>query len=249
MLLVLTLRIAAVVALAAGAQAGICRPSAPSYSSIESQLASDENYPSAAGTGPLSTYEVGKSDSETALSTITDQATGEEPTNTGRPENQYGPTAGIPSSLSSTTHPSRTTFQDTFLSTASITKSVPSTMPEQKPTHSTTTIIAPEIPTSQACTAKSGAATSGCANKPDTICGQTGRFQDSHVYLINIFEQYDLVRCKAECEKREDCKSIGFTTGNQCELYRTGVSAMQFEAMDGWYFTVYDAYCFESEDQ
>ncbi|ENH66587.1 hypothetical protein Focb16_v006098 [Fusarium oxysporum f. sp. cubense] len=246
MLVVLTLRTAAVVALAVGAQAGVCRPGAPSYSSIQSQLTGNENFPSAAGTSPVYTDVMGKSDSETGLSTTAYQTPGEEPTRTGRPENQPGPTVVTTSSFASTSHPSGTMIQDTLSNafTTSIAESVASTMVEQRPT-----TIAPETPTSQSCTKESGAATSSCANKPEPVCGQTGLFKDSHVYLITLFQQYDLAGCKAECEKRDDCKSIGFTSGNQCELYSTSVSAMEFEAEDGWYFSVYDTACFDTEGQ
>ncbi|KAF5234377.1 hypothetical protein FANTH_12157 [Fusarium anthophilum] len=242
MLVVLTLRTAAAVALAVGTQAYICRPGTPSYSSIQSQLTG--NLPSTAGTAPTYTDVVVKSDSGTGLSSTAYQTPRGEPATTGPSESQPTPTVVATSLFASTTQSTGSTIQHTLPSafTTFTTQSATSTMLEQRPT-----TIAPETSAAQSFRTKSGAAASGCVKKPNPVCGQTGLFKDSNASLIAVFQDYDLMDCKAECANRDDCKSIGFTSGNQCELYDTSVSAMGFKAEDGWYFSVYDASCFKTE--
>jgi hypothetical protein len=58
----------------------------------------------------------------------------------------------------------------------------------------------------------------------------------------------DLEACKAACSDDEGCKAIGITTVGQCELYDTTISDLGFQATDNW-FSVYDACCFEGDDQ
>ncbi|KAG4274496.1 hypothetical protein FPRO04_14505 [Fusarium proliferatum] len=242
MLLVLALRTAAAAALAVGTQAHMCRPGAPSYSSLQSQLTTNENLHSTAGTATTYTDVVVKSDSATGMSSAAYQSPGEDSARTGPSENQSTPTVVATSLSASNTQSTGSTIQHTFPSafTTFTAESVTSTMLEER-----TTTIAPETSASQSCTEKSGAATSDCANESEPVCGRTGLFKDSSASLIDVFQQYDLKECKAECASRDDCKSIGFTSGNQCELYNASVSAMEFEAEDGWYFSVYDASCFE----
>ncbi|KAF5707898.1 hypothetical protein FMUND_10881 [Fusarium mundagurra] len=244
MLVVLTLRTAAAVALAVGTQAHICRPGAHSYSSLQSQLTTNENLHSTAGAAPTYTDVVIKSDSATGLSSAAYQTPGEESTRTGPSEHQSTPTVVATSLFASDTQSTGSTIQHTPPSafTTFTAESVTSTMLEETPT-----TIAPETSASQSCTVRSGAATPDCANKSEPVCGRTGLFKDSNSSLIVVLQQYDLMECKAECANRVHCKSIGFTSGNQCELYNASVSAMEFEAEDGWYFSVYDASCFETE--
>jgi hypothetical protein len=253
MRLVLALRAAVVITLAAGVQAGICKPSAASYASLQSQPTTFESFQSAAVPASVSPDVVIKPETGASLSATTFPSPEEEPEATGPSAFKTACTSCILhdekiSALVSTAQQENSIIQTCVSSptTTSAPESIPSTILEQQVTLPVSTIIASRTFTSQTCRI-TDPVTSSCASRPSLVCGETGLFNDSEANLISLFQYYDLVRCKAECEGTENCLAIGFTTGRQCELYDASVSDMKFEAKDQWYYSVYDAGCFEVE--
>ncbi|RGP60712.1 hypothetical protein FLONG3_10768 [Fusarium longipes] len=154
------------------------------------------------------------------------------------------------SAIPSTTEESSATLHTTTSvpSSTSEAEVVPSTTSsEPQTTNIPTTTSEPTTTTSQASTTTSEAATSGCANKSNITCGKTGFFSSSINNLLDVVYDQDTEQCKAKCEENKDCKTIGITTTGQCELYDASVSILGFEPRDSWYYSVWDACCFEDE--
>ncbi|KAF5673487.1 hypothetical protein FCIRC_8042 [Fusarium circinatum] len=132
------------------------------------------------------------------------------------------------------------------------TTSVPETTSKPKTTLDTTTvaptaIFKPTTTTSEAYTSTSAAAASRCPALSELTCAKTGFFSNADSNLIQVYYDYTLSQCQDECDKTDNCKTIGITTSNQCELYDAAVSALGFEFREGWYYSVYDACCFNGE--
>ncbi|CAF3457972.1 unnamed protein product [Fusarium graminearum] len=212
---------------------------------------------------------VSESETVASLSTTTQVTSSEktETTTSGRPagestsavsdslntETAINPTTAAQettSSLPSTKQEAISTFHTTISvpSTTSQAEDVPSTTStEPQNTVAPTATSSEPATTSQASTTASEVSTSSCANKSSLTCGKTGFFANADNMLLYILPNHDLEACKAGCEANEECKAIGINTSDQCELYKTSVSALGFEARDPWYFSVYDICCFEDE--
>ncbi|KAG5800012.1 hypothetical protein H9Q69_000980 [Fusarium xylarioides] len=114
-------------------------------------------------------------------------------------------------------------------------------------TVATTTTSKPTTTTLEAYITTSAAATSSYPARSKLTCAKTGFFSNADSNLIQVYYDYKLSQCQEECDKTDNCKAIGITTSNQCELYDAAVSALGFEFRDGWYYSVYDACCFNGE--
>ncbi|KAF4959903.1 hypothetical protein FGADI_1406 [Fusarium gaditjirri] len=248
---------ALVAGFAIGAQAGPCRPHASS-SIIQYPVSTTQQ--TAAGTSAVYTDVVSKSETKNSLSTTTVQvatttkdeskpATGEETTTTGYPAAETTSASAetltngsvYPTSEAETTEPAAKTTPTAKEDTTSApytTTSVPETTSKPKTTLDTTT-VAP--------TTTSAAATSSCPPRSELTCAKTGLFNNADSNLIQVYYDYDLSQCQEECNKTDNCKTIGITTSNQCELYDAAVFALGFEFREGWYYSVYDACCFNGE--
>ncbi|KAL5600307.1 hypothetical protein FOVSG1_008119 [Fusarium oxysporum f. sp. vasinfectum] len=267
---------ALVAGFAIGAQAGPCRPHAPSSSVIQYPVSTTQQ--TAAGTSAAYTDVVSKSETKTSLSTTAVQVTSTtkdeskpttaEETTTGYPATEttsasaesltYG--SVYPSSEAETTATAKEdttsapyTTQDSSAAPYTTT-SVPETTSKPKTTLDTTTVAPtttskPTTTTSEAYTTTSAAATSGCPPRSELTCAKTGFFNSADHNLIQVYYDYDLNQCQVECDKTDNCKAIGITTSNQCELYDAAVSALGFEFRDGWYYSVYDACCFKGANK
>ncbi|KAF9775941.1 hypothetical protein IL306_005938 [Fusarium sp. DS 682] len=249
------------------AQAGPCRPHAPSSSVIQYPVSTIQQTQTAAGTSAAYTEAVSKSEAETSLSTTAVQVTSTkdeskpattDETTTGYPAAETTSASAesvYPTSEAETTETAAettTTAKEDTTSAPYTTTSVPETTSKPKTTLDTTTAAPttdskPTTTTSEADTTTSAAASSACPPRSDLTCGKTGLFNNGDSSLIQVYYDYDLSQCEEECDKAENCKAIGITTSNQCELYNAGISALGFEARDGWYYSVYDACCFQDE--
>ncbi|KAI3575416.1 hypothetical protein IWW34DRAFT_853306 [Fusarium oxysporum f. sp. albedinis] len=272
---------ALVAGFAIGAQAGPCRPHAPSSSVIQYPISTTQQ--TAAGTSAAYTDVVSKSETKTSLSTAAVQVTSTtkdeskpataEETTTGYPAAETtSASAGTltngsvyPTSEAETTEPAAETTPTAKEDTTSAphttqdssaapytTTSVPESTSKPKTTLDTTTFAPtttsePTTTTSEAYTTTSAAATFSCPPRSELTCAKTGFFNNADSNLIQVYYDYDLNQCQEECDKTDNCKTIGITTSNQCELYDAAVSALGFEFRDGWYYSVYDACCFNGE--
>ncbi|KAJ4030638.1 hypothetical protein NW756_013868 [Fusarium oxysporum] len=254
-----------------GAQPGPCRPHAPSSSVIQYPVSTTQQ--TAAGTSAAYTDVVSKSETKTSLSTAAVQVTSTtkdeskpataEETTTGYPTAETTSSSAetltngsaYPTSEAETTEPATKTISIAKEDTTSApytTTSVPESTSKPKTTLDTTTIAPtttskPTSTTSEVYTTTSAAATSSCPPRSELTCAKTGLFNNADSYLIQVYYNYDLSQCQEECDKTDNCKTIGITTSNQCELYDAAVSALGFEFRDGWYYSVYDACCFNGE--
>ncbi|CCT65536.1 uncharacterized protein FFB20_08880 [Fusarium fujikuroi] len=221
---------ALVAGFAIGAHAGPCRPHASS-SVIQYPVSTTQQ--TAAGTSAAYTYVVSKSDAKTSLSTTAVQVTSSTK-DESEPAAKTTPTA-----------------KEDATSAPYTSTSVPETTSKPKTTLETTTVAPtttskPTTTTSEAYTTTSAAATSSCPPSSELTCAKTGFFSNADSNLIQVYYDYNLSQCQEECEKTDNCKTIGITTSNQCELYDAAVSALGFEFRDGWYYSVYDACCFKT---
>ncbi|GKU04871.1 hypothetical protein FLAG1_07573 [Fusarium langsethiae] len=262
-----TIITALVAGLAIGAQAGPCRPHPAPSSIVQSQLTTTAYAQHTTETSAAYSDVVGKFQTEASLSPTAVQATNsekaettpittdEETTTSSHPaakstsvvSDSLTTEAAVDSTTAAqetTSAPPSTTQENT--STLHTTTSVPSTTSQAEDVPSTTS-AEPTTTTSQASTTTSEVSASSCENKSNLTCGKTGLLTKSVTNLLDVLNGQDLDQCKAECEDNKECKAIGITTGGQCELYDTGVSVMGFEAQDPWYYSVYDACCFEDE--
>ncbi|RBQ76180.1 hypothetical protein FVER53590_07821 [Fusarium verticillioides] len=263
---------ALVAGFAIGAQAGPCRPHASS-SVIQYPVSTTQQ--TAAGTSTAYTDVASKSETKTSLSTTalrvtsttkdeSEPATAKE-TTTGYPVDETTSSAetltngsAYPTSEAEATEPAAKTTSTAKQDTTSdphttqdsstapyTTTSVPETTSKPKTTLDTTT-VAPTT-TSKPTTTTSAAATSSCPARSELTCAKTGFFSNANSNLIQVYYDYTLSQCQEECDKTDNCKTIGITTSNQCELYDAAVSALGFEFREGWYYSVYDACCFNGE--
>jgi hypothetical protein len=293
---------ALVAGLAIGAQAGPCRPHAPSSSVIQSQVTTTEHVESAAGTSAAYTDAVSISESGASVSTAVQvtssteaeskpTATDENETTTAAypavestpvtsgsltTESKPEPTSAISSlATDSTTGPTSsadeivssalstaaessaalytTSEAETVPSTTSEAEVIPSTTSSEPKTTLDTSTIAPTTTsayptttTSQASTTTSAAASSECPPLSELSCGLVGLYTESDDHLIQVLYDTDIDACWGFCANDDNCKSIGITTSDQCELYDTAVSGMGFSARAGWYYSVYDACCHQA---
>ncbi|KAI1030648.1 hypothetical protein LB505_004065 [Fusarium chuoi] len=253
-----------------GAHAGPCRPHTSS-SVIQYPVYTTQQ--AAAGTSATYTDVVSKSDAKTSLSTTAVQVTSTtkdesepataEETTTGYPVAETTSASAetltngsaYPTSEAETTEPAAKTTPTAKEDTTSApytSASVPETTSKPKTTLDTTTVAPtttskPTTTTSEAYTTTSAAATSSCPPSSELTCAKTGFFSNADSNLIQVYYDYSLSQCQEECDKTDNCKSIGITTSNQCELYDAAVSALGFEFREGWYYSVYDACCFNGE--
>ncbi|KAF5977662.1 hypothetical protein FCOIX_6384 [Fusarium coicis] len=262
--------IAALVAgFAIGAQAGPCRPHASS-SVIQYPVSTTQQ--TAAGTSAAYTDVVSKSEAGSSLPTTAVQVTSttkdeSEPatakeTPTGDPVDETTSASAetltngsaYPTSEAETTEPAAKTTSTAKEGTTSAPHTTQNSSAAPYTTTSTskpkttldTTTVAPTT-TSKPTTTTSAAATSSCPARSELTCAKTGFFSNADSNLIQVYYDYTLSQCQEECDKTDNCKTIGITTSNQCELYDAAVSALGFEFRDGWYYSVYDACCFNGE--
>ncbi|KAH6978887.1 hypothetical protein EDB82DRAFT_526973 [Fusarium venenatum] len=267
-----TIITALVAGLTIGAQAGPCRPHPPSSSVVQSQVTTTAYAQPTAGASIVYSDAASKFETDASLSTTAVQATSsektkaipvtadDETTTTGYPAAET--TSVISDSFSTESAvESTTTAQETTSSPPSTTQensstllattSAPSTTSQAEDvpsiTAAPTTTSEPTATTSQASTTTSEASTSSCANKSNLACGKTGFLTKSVSKLLDVVYDQDLEECKADCEANDECEAIGITTSGQCELYEADISDMGFEGRDSWYYSVYDACCFENE--
>ncbi|KAF4442366.1 hypothetical protein FACUT_2025 [Fusarium acutatum] len=218
--------IAALVAgFAIGAQAGPCRPHASS-SVIQYPVSTTQQ--TAAGTSATYTDVVSKSETKTSLSTTAVQVT-----STSKDESE-----SATAEETTTGHP---VAETTSASAETLTNgsAYPTSEAETTEPATETTSTAKEETTS--------AARSSCPARSELTCAKTGFFSNADSNLIQVYYDYTLSQCQEECDKADNCKTIGITTSNQCELYDAAVSALGFEFRDGWYYSVYDACCFNGK--
>ncbi|KAF5540935.1 hypothetical protein FPHYL_11951 [Fusarium phyllophilum] len=263
---------ALVASFAIGAQAGPCRPHASS-SVIQYPVSTTQQ--TAAGTSAAYTDVVSKSEAKTSLSTTAVQVTSAtkdesepataEETTTGYPVAETTSASASAETLTNgsaystsdaeITEPAAKTTSTAKEDTTSApytTTSVSEATSKPKTTLDTTTVAPtttskPTTTTSEAYTTTSAAATSSCPARSELTCAKTGFFSNADSNLIQVYYDYTLSQCQEECDKTDNCKTIGITTSNQCELYDAAVSALGFEFRDGWYYSVYDACCFNGE--
>ncbi|RKL34577.1 hypothetical protein BFJ72_g9309 [Fusarium proliferatum] len=254
---------ALVAGFAIGAHAGPCRPHASS-SVIQYPVSTTQQ--TAAGTSAAYTDVVSKSDAKASLSTTAVQVTSTtkdesepataEETTTGYPVAETTSASAetltngsaYPTSEAETTEPAAKTTPTAKKNTTSApytSTSVLETTSKPKTTLDTTT--AAPTTTSKPTTTTSAAAISSCPPSSELTCAKTGFFNNADSNLIQVYYDYNLSQCQEECDKTDNCKTIGITTSNQCELYDAAVSALGFEFREGWYYSVYDACCFNGE--
>ncbi|KAF4336169.1 hypothetical protein FBEOM_9971 [Fusarium beomiforme] len=258
---------ALVAGLTIGVQAGPCKP-APSSSLNQYPVSSIQQTQTAAGNSAAYTDVVSKPETEASISTTAVQVTStkdeSKPATTDETATGYPPAESTstsaesvyPTSGTQTTEPAAetttTTAKEDTTSAPYTTTSLPETTTKPKTTLDTTTAAPtttskPTTTTSEAYTTTSAAASSACPPQSDLTCGKTGFFNNSDGNLIQVYYDYDLSQCEEKCGKTDNCKAIGITTENQCELYSAAVSALGFQARDGWYYSVYDTCCFKGE--
>ncbi|KAM0345144.1 hypothetical protein ACHAPU_006779 [Fusarium lateritium] len=319
---------ALVAGLAIGAQAGPCRPHAPSSSVVQSQVTTTKHTESAAETSAAYTDAVNLSETGISLSTSAAQVTssteaGSKPTTTDENETSTADYPALESSstvsgegrTTTTAYPvtessSATEDEDKTTTTAysaaestsvttgalttdsanestspaeetissvvpttdessailytttsvpsttssaeiipSATSSEPKTTLDTMTIASTTTSSEPTTTTPQTYVTTSAASTSSCPILSKLSCALTGYYSDSESHLLDVFNDTDLDVCRDECAKNDRCNSIGLTDADQCELYDTAVSGMGFSPQESWYYTVYDACCFEVDGE
>ncbi|KAF4455233.1 hypothetical protein F53441_2383 [Fusarium austroafricanum] len=252
---------ALVAGLAIGAQASPCRPYVSPSSVIQSQLTTTEHVQSAARTSAAYTDTVRKSESEseatpytTAVQVTSSTEAERKPTTTdeetaattGYPVSESTSTADAesPSTAKGDTSSLPSTIEHSSAALYTTTSAPSTTSPEPKITLDTTT-LAPT--TTSRPTTTTQTATSTCPPKFKLTCNKTGSLNNGADYLIQILRDLDLASCKEECEKHDNCKAIGVTTAEQCELYSAAASTLGFETSDSWY-SVFDACCFEDSE-
>ncbi|KAM0204293.1 hypothetical protein ACHAPA_007784 [Fusarium lateritium] len=304
---------ALVAGLAIGAQAGPCRPHAPSSSVVQSQVTTTQHVESATETSAAYTDAVSISESGASYLPTAVQVTGStevehKPTTTDEDETTTAaypasestsataieskatttaysavdstsvasgsltteskpePTSAVSSlATDSTTEPTSSAVEivsSALLTTAessaapyttSEAEAIPSTTSSEPKTTLDTSAIAPTATsayptttTSQASTTTSTAASSECPPLSELSCGLAGLFTKSDSHLIQVLYDTPIDTCWEECAKNDECKSIGITTADQCEIYDTAVSVMGFSARANWYYSVYDACCHQA---
>ncbi|KAF5606815.1 uncharacterized protein FSUBG_5651 [Fusarium subglutinans] len=266
-----TFMTALVAGFAIGAQAGPCRPHASS-SVIQYPVSTTQQTDartSAAYTDAVSKSETNTSPSTTAVQVTSTTKDESEPATVAETTSASAETltngSASPTSEAETTEPAAKTTATAKEDTTSApyttqdssaalytTTSVPETTSKPKTTLDTTTVAPttiskPITTTSEAYTSTSAAAASRCPALSELTCAKTGFFSNADSNLIQVYYDYTLSQCQEECDKTDNCKTIGITTSNQCELYDAAVSALGFEFREGWYYSVYDACCFNGE--
>ncbi|KAM0558432.1 hypothetical protein ACHAPJ_004622 [Fusarium lateritium] len=172
----------------------------------------------------------------------------EETTESIPPTTSGSLTAESTTESTSTTEETTTSLPSTTSKTEDTTTSVSSTTSSEPKTTLDTTTLPPTTTSSEAATTTSQASTTTSeASTPSCTCSKTGEITAGEGHLLDYYPGYTQEQCQAECEKNEDCKVMGLTTGSQCELYDTSLSVLAFEPKDGWYYSVWDACCFKEE--
>ncbi|SPJ74047.1 uncharacterized protein FTOL_03777 [Fusarium torulosum] len=161
--------------------------------------------------------------------------------------------SALPTTAESSAALYTTSEAETVPSTTSEAEVIPSTTSSEPKTTldistiaPTTTSAYPTTTTSQASTTTSAAASSECPPLSELSCGLVGLYTESDGHLIQVLYDTDIDACWGLCANDDNCKSIGITTSDQCELYDTAVSGMGFSARAGWYYSVYDACCHQA---